>query len=124
LTQEQRTWIEQQDPNFQGQWTVLLDRLYEAHINLVASLESAQSTEQELTAKVDALIETHNALEKRVAQHIVLLRPQLSQQQLDQLCELCRGGVRTTGIPARTGPDLPGDIMAGALLSPVLADSL
>jgi hypothetical protein len=124
LTQEQSTWIGQQDPNFETQCAALRDRLYAAHTDLAASLENAQSTEQELTAKVDALIDAHNALEKRVAQHIVLLRPQLSQRQLDQLCELCRGGARITGIPVRTGPDLLGDIMAGALSSPVLADSL
>ncbi|MCL5278668.1 MAG: hypothetical protein M1376_02025 [Planctomycetes bacterium] len=124
LTQEQSTWIEQQDPNFQEQCTVLRDRLYEAHTNLAASLEGAQSTEPELTAKVDALIDAHNALEKRVAQYIVLLRPQLTRPQLDQLCELCRGGARITGIPVRTGPDLLGDIMAAALSFPVLAGSL
>lgn len=124
LTQEQAAWIGQQDPNFDAQCVVLRDRLYEAHTNLVASLENAQSTDQELTTKVDALIDAHNALERRVAQHIVLLRPQLTQRQLDQLCELCRGGARTTNIPVRIGPDLLGDIMAGGLSSPVLADFL
>jgi hypothetical protein len=124
LTQEQTTWIQQQDPNFEEQCTVLRNRLYEAHTNLVASLENVQLTEQELAAKVDALIEAHTALERRVAQHIVLLRPQLTQQQRDQLRELCRSGARAADIPASAGPHLLGDIMVGLLSFPVLADSL
>jgi hypothetical protein len=124
LTQEQRTWIEQQDPNFEEQCAVLRDRLYQAHTSLVASLENTQSTEQELTAKVDALIDAHNALEKRVARHIVLLRPQLSQEQRDQLCGLCRGSARAADISASTGPDLLGDVMAGLLSSRILGDFL
>lgn len=123
LTQEQRAWIEQQDPNFEAECTMLRDRLYEAHASLVAGLESAQATEQELTAKVDALIEAHNRLEKRVAEHIVLLRPQLSQRQRDQLRELCRGGARSVSVPVRTGPDLLGSILAGILSSALLAGS-
>jgi len=124
LTQEQATWIGQQDPNFDGECTLLRDRLYEAHANVLASLENVHSSEPELTAQVEALIEAHNALERRVAQHVVLLRSQLTPPQLDQLCELCRGGGRTTRSPVRTGADLLGDLMVGALLSPVLADSL
>ncbi len=124
LTQEQSTWIEQQDPNFEAQCTVLRDRLYEAHTNLAANLENAQVTEQELAAKVDALIEAHAALEKRVAQYIVLLRPRLSQEQRDELRGLCSGSAGAVGISVPTGPSLLGDIMADYLSSQALADFL
>jgi len=89
LTQEQNTWIQQQDPNFAEQCALLNEKLYEAHASLVASIESAQATEQELATKVDDLIAAHEALETRVAQHIVLLRPQLSQEQRNLLSDLC-----------------------------------
>jgi len=124
LTREQSTWIHQQDPNFEEQCTVLRDRLYEAHTNLLASLEDAQMTEQELAAKVDALIEAHDALEKRVAQHIVLLRPQLSQEQRNQLGGLCSRNAGAAGLTTPTGSSLLGDVVAGPLSCPVLADSL
>lgn len=124
LTQEQATWIGQQDPNFEAECTVLRDRLYESHANLLANLENAQSTEQELTTRVEALIEAHNALEKRVARHIVLLRPQLTPPQLDQLCGLCCGGTRAAGIAVRAGSGPLGDLMTGLLSSPILGDLL
>lgn len=124
LTQEQSTWIQRLDPNFEEQCIVLRDRLYEAHTNLLASLEDAQMTEQELAAKVDALIEAHDALEKRVAQHIVLLRPQLSQEQRDQLGGLCSRNAGAAGLTTPTGSSLLGDVVAGLLSCPVLADSL
>jgi len=124
LTQEQSTWIERQDPEFEAQCVVLRERLYEAHANLLAGLDNTQSTDRELTAKVDALIDAHNALEKRVAQYVVLLRPQLSQEQRERLGELCRGGVRGVGAPVPTGSNPLGDVMMGQLSFQVLGDSL
>lgn len=124
LTQDQSTWIQQQDPDFETQCTALRDRLYETHTALVTGLENAQMTEQELAARVEALIEAHDALEKRVAQHIVLLRPQLSQEQRDQLGRLCNRNNGGTGTAALMGPNLLGSIVAGPLSSQVLSDSL
>ena len=92
---------------------VLRDRLYEVHANRVASLENAQMTEQELATKVDALIEAHDALEKRVARHIVLLRPQLSQEQRDHLSGLCRGTAGAGDVPLSTHPNPVRDLIAG-----------
>ena len=124
LTQEQSTWIEQQDPNFEAQCTVLRDRLYAAHTNLAANLENAQVTEQELAAKVDALIEAHAALEKRVAQYIVLLRPQLSQEQRDRLGELCRATSGGSDTSISKGSDHLADPTAGLISRRMLADLL
>lgn len=115
LTQEQSAWIHQQDPNFEEQCVVLRDRLYEVHAGLVASFESAQLTKQELATKIDDLLAAHDALEKRVAQHIVLLRPRLSQEQRDLLSSLCRGGSRTDGSPVSGGHKTIRDVMAGLL---------
>lgn len=124
LTQEQSTWIQQQDPNFEEQSGVLRDRLYGVHTDLVASLENARITAQELAAKVDALIEARDTLEKRVARYIVLLRPQLSPEQFDHLAQLCRGPARVAGISGPKGPGPPGDIMAGLSSPQTLADLL
>jgi hypothetical protein len=124
LTQEQSTWIQQQDPNFDEQCVLLRDRLYEVHAALVASFENTQMTEQELATKVDALIEAHDALEKKVAQHIMLLRSELSQEQRDLLSGLCRGRPGTDGDHVSAGRNHIGDVMAGLLCEQVLADLL
>jgi hypothetical protein len=122
LTQEQDTWIQQQDPNFAEQSAALRERLYEVHADLVASLERTEMTGQELAAKIEAVIEAHETLEKRVAQHIVLLRPQLSPEQRDRLCDECRGGAGSADPSASTGPYPLGSAIAGFLSGPVLAD--
>ncbi len=88
LTPQQSAWIQQQDPNFESQCAALQNRLSEAYTSLAAGLENMQMTDQQLTMKVNTLIEARNALEKRVAQYIVLLRPQLSQEQRGQLGRL------------------------------------
>jgi uncharacterized protein YoxC len=123
LTQEQNSWIQQEDPDFQAQCAALRDQLYKAHTDLVASLEDVQTTKQELTTKVEALIEARDALEKRVAQHIVLLRPRLSQEQRDRLSRLCTYSAGA-GSPTLTGPDPLGSVLTGLLFCPVLAGSL
>ena len=124
LTQEQSVWIQQQDPNFDAESAVLRDRLCEVHAELVASLEEANLTERELSANIDLLITAHEALEKRVAQHIVLLRPQLSQEQRDLLGGLCRGSAHGVDVSAATSPGLPSGILAGLLSPQVLTDLL
>jgi hypothetical protein len=124
LTQEQSVWIRQQDPNFDAESAVLRDRLCEVHAELVASLEEANLTERELSANIDLLITAHEALEKRVAQHIVLLRPQLSQEQRDLLGGLCRGSAHGVDVSAATSPGLPSGILAGLLSPQVLTDLL
>jgi hypothetical protein len=124
LTQDQSTWIQQRDPDFEAQCIVLRDRLYEVHTSLVASLEDTQVTEQELATKVETLVEAHTALEKRVAQHIVLLRPRLTQEQRDQLGGLCSRKDVTASIAGPVSPNLLDGIVPGLLSSQVLAGSL
>jgi hypothetical protein len=91
LTEEQAALIRQQDPDFQQQSELLKNRLTEAHNNLVTSLEKVQSDDGELLGRIEDLIKAHGNLEKRVAQHLVLLRPHLSQEQRARLSELCTG---------------------------------
>ena len=103
LTHEQIAWVQLRDPDFEQECLSLRERLYEAHTDLVASFENAQIAEEELTARLDDLVAVHAALEKRVAQHIVLLRPLLSQEQQDLLSGLCRGRSGTNGDRVSSG---------------------
>ncbi|MEN6426010.1 MAG: periplasmic heavy metal sensor [Phycisphaerales bacterium] len=108
LTEEQRAWIQQQDPDFEADCTLLKDRLNEVHTQLAASLEDAGIDTEALSQRIDNLVEAHADLEKRVAQHLVLLRPHLSAEQRKQLSELCGG----TGD--RRYVDSPQGVPAGA----------
>jgi len=122
LTQEQDAWIRQQDPNFAVESAALRERLYEVHADLVASLENTQVTGPELAAKIETVIAAHETLEKRVAQHIVLLRPQLSPEQRDRLCDVCRGSPGSADPTASTEAYPLGSAITGFLSGPVLAD--
>ncbi len=102
LTPEQITWVQQQDPNFEQECLSLRERLFQGHADLVARFEDAQVAEEELTVVVDDLVAAHAALEKRIAQHIVLLRPGLSQEQRDLLSGMCRDR-SAAGRPAYLG---------------------
>jgi hypothetical protein len=124
LTQEQNTWIQERDPNFEGQCVLLRDRLHEAHGDLVASFEEARTAGGELVTKIESLMAAHGALEKRVARHIVLLRPQLSQEQRDRLSGLSRGRPEDAGDAASTSQNPVRDVLAGAFSLQVLADLL
>jgi len=124
LTQEQITWAQQQDPNFDEECVSLRTRLYEEHARLVTSFENAQMPDGELTTRVDDLVAAHAALEKRVAQHIVLLRPRLSQEQRDLLSSLCRGRSRTNGGHLSAGRDAISKATIGLLGEESLASLL
>jgi len=102
LTDEQVAWIGQQDPNFEPDCSVLKDRLNGVHTQLVASLEDAQIDREVLLKRIDDLVQAHADLEKRVARHVVLLRPHLSAEQRERLAGLCGGaGGLQRGNPAQ-----------------------
>jgi hypothetical protein len=88
LTEEQVAWIRQQDPDFDSQVATLRSRLSQVHADLAASLDTARIDGEAFLSQVDNLIDAYGDLELRVAQHLILLRPQLSQEQRDHLSSL------------------------------------
>lgn len=113
LTEEQTAWIGQQDPDFEEQCTLLRDRLNEVHANLASALGDSQINADQLLARVEDLIDAYSGLEKRVAQHLLLLRPQLSEEQRHHLSGLCGGGRgpwrggSVQSVPVSLSPELP-----------------
>jgi len=89
LTDGQVAWIEQQDPDFETQVMTLKDRLSQAHAALAAGLDSPRIDGDVFLAQVEDLIAAHSVLEIRVTQRLVMLRPQLSGEQLRLLSALC-----------------------------------
>jgi len=125
LTEEQRAWIQEQDPNFVADCMLLKGRLSEVHAQLAASLENAELDAEELSQRIDGLVGAHGDLERRVAQHLVLLRPRLSAEQRGYLSELCPGTrSHRYGNAPQDPPDGEGSV-AGSFLPPfLLVDSL
>lgn len=91
LTEAQMAWAQKQDPNFADECAALRDELRETHMEFAASFADAQVREEEFLQQIDRLIDAHGRLERRVAQHIVQLRPHLSPEQLDRLSGACSG---------------------------------
>lgn len=89
LTEEQAAWIGQQDPDFDGQVATLRGRLSQVHADLAANLETSRIDGEAFLTQLEDLIQAYSALELRVTQHLVLLRPQLSQEQRNLLSSLC-----------------------------------
>ncbi|MBP7049381.1 MAG: hypothetical protein KBE65_00020 [Phycisphaerae bacterium] len=125
LTAEQAAWIQQQDPNFELDCTLLADRLNQVHTEVAASLEDAAIDGQTLLNRLDELVEAHRELEERIARYLVLLRPHLSTEQREHLSELCGGsGAIRRGTPAQHRPADSGSLAAGLLPRLAARDSL
>jgi hypothetical protein len=90
MTEAQIVWAQQQDPDFEDDCALLKSRLREAYAALLAGLEHMDAGGENRLTGLDDLIDAHNSLERRVAEHIVLLRSRLSQEQLQHLSELCQ----------------------------------
>jgi len=97
LTAEQAAMAQQRDPDFDADCDDLKDRLSRTHADLLASFQRADVSDTELLNHVAALIEAHAGLERRVARHVVLLRPLLTQAQRERLAGLCGGTGRFRG---------------------------
>ena len=94
LTDDQIKAIDRADPDFDQQAADLIKRRSEARDELAKLLEDAGATDVQLLKAVEATIEAHNALERRVARHILLVREHLEPQQRSRLMGLCAEGIR------------------------------
>lgn len=88
LTDEQVTFSQERDPDFTADSELLAERVRSAYADLLVSFEDASVSDDDLLAKIRDLTEAHNALERRVAEHVVRIRPDLSERQREVLAEL------------------------------------
>jgi len=112
LTEEQALAAQNRDPNFAPDTAILKDRMGRACADLLAGFEDAAVDNESLLARVRELTEAHNALEKRVAEHVICIRPDLSARQRDTLAEL----VEATRMTDPNGP-VSSDVSSTGLLS-------
>ena len=90
LTQEQVNKIQQTDPNFAAESNVLYEELTNERQKLLSVFENPQSSDSELLQQIDNLISIHGRVERKIAEHVLVLRSFLTIDQQKWLIGLCR----------------------------------
>lgn len=90
LTDGQITLAHQLDPLFDEDASRLREQVADAHVALVRVFEAEEAPEGGLDSAIDALVAAHTAMEQRVSEHVLLLRPHLTTEQIRSLVGLCQ----------------------------------
>ena len=90
LTSEQVILLQENDPNFESESINLYNELMAERQKLLSVFENPQSSDEELLEQIDSLISTHSRIERRIAEHVLILRPYLTVEQQRWLIGLCR----------------------------------
>ena len=96
LTSEQIAAIDQADPDFDADAADLSNALDDAKTRLAEVLESDDATDEQIRKQFESTIEAHNALKRRVAEHILKIRTHLEPEQRSRLMGLCAESVRSS----------------------------
>ena len=91
---EQRPAIRAHDPAFAADLKRLREQLATCRSDLAAALDRADVTDEQIRARSEAAIAAGVALERRVTEHLLAIRDQLTPEQQKQLFGLCAEGVR------------------------------
>jgi len=78
------------DPDFEAVSVHLRDALMAERAKLLSVFEDAESSDDELLQQIDMLILTYSRVERRIAEHVLVLRPYLAVEQQKWLIGLCR----------------------------------
>lgn len=90
LNPEQATLLEQMDPGFEANSLNLRNALMTERQKLLSMFENPDSGDDELLQQIDKFISTHSSIERRIAEHVLVLRPYLTIEQQKWLIGLCR----------------------------------
>jgi len=82
--------LQDKDPGFEADSASLRDALLATRTNLLTLFENPQSTDKALLQQIDKLIEAHSQIERRITEHVLVLRPFLTVEQQKWLIGLCR----------------------------------
>ena len=94
ISTERMAEIDAKDPTFRDDLARLRGELVTRRQALADALESSDSSDEEIRDCVERIIETHNALERRVTEYLLIVRYELSPEQRAKLFRLCAQGVR------------------------------
>ncbi len=94
LSPQQRQQIERLDPQYHRDAAALAQQLHHERRLLADMLEAGAATDMDILEQVERIIAAHNALERRVAEHLVTMRRELEPEQRRQLGRFAAGQVR------------------------------
>ena len=103
LDAEQVQVLEAHDPQFAEDLQTLREKLERARSMLADVFEREDATDDDIRQRVEAAIEAHNQLERRVAEYLIAVRDHLTPKQQRQLYNLCAEKVRECGQRWRRG---------------------
>lgn len=107
---EQRTDIAAADTAFAADLQQLRASLEAKRTALAAALGNPETPDAQILAHVEAVIAADSALERRVAQYLLAVRPHLTSDQQRRLFGLCADGIRQgRGRQYRGGTTQPGE---------------
>jgi hypothetical protein len=86
--------VNELDPAFPKELAALRQNLDESRLALASLFEKANASNEELHRQIEATIEAHNRLERRVADHLIKVRQHLTPAQQAQLFNLVAESVR------------------------------
>ncbi len=89
LSNEQIEQIKRLDPAFEADAARFGIALKNEQTRLVSMFENLRTADGDLLEQIRQLISVHNELERRVARHVLLLRPHLTAEQQGWLVGLC-----------------------------------
>lgn len=90
LDEEQVSILRDKDSGFEADSMRLRDILLTERTAMLALFEDPKSADEELLQQIDRLILAHSQIERRIAEHVLVLRPYLTVEQQKWLTGLCR----------------------------------
>ena len=90
LNEEQARVLGEKDPGFEADSLRLRDVLLAERAKLLSAFEYPQSSNEGLLQQLDRLISATSEIERRIAEHVLVLRPHLTVEQQKWLIGLCR----------------------------------
>ncbi|MBE3097534.1 MAG: hypothetical protein IMZ44_10465 [Planctomycetes bacterium] len=95
------------DPTFGDDVRALLEVLHSERKGLAGVLEDPATPDEHILEHMESVIAGHDALERRVARHVLLIRPHLTAEQQKRLMGLCASEVRRAGCAGRCAGGCP-----------------
>ena len=90
LTENQLAISQEKDPGFENDIQKLRTSLFTERQNLIAMINGEENPNQELTKQCTRLIDAYNSLEKRLINHILIMRPYFAKDQLMEMTGMCK----------------------------------
>lgn len=93
-SRSQRDALRTQDAGFAAELRRLKADLAARRAEFVAALETADVSNEEIMARLEAVLAANNELERRVARYVLSVRKHLTPEQQRRLLGLCAEGAR------------------------------